>query len=164
MYKKCLRSSSRSGIVQVFAGNLEGTNSLASYYSPLLGADLARTSSDTTWCCRSIRSYEHAILVMNGDCALDNQSLEERMLFYLGTRAREAGFSSTWDGRTNLLHRRTPVPDSILMWWNFVAGTPRRYQAARGLGAAPGFGEVSLPDLGLTSASLTRFAVPNPVS
>ena len=75
-------------------------------------------------------AFEHAILVMSGDCALDGQPLEQRMLYYLGTARAEAGFSSRDGGRV-LLIGGPPFPERILMWWNFVARTPDEITQAR---------------------------------
>ena len=96
----------RSGIVRVFAGHLEGAVSPASYFSPLLGADVhVHPRHDLVLPLNP--SFEHAILVMSGDCALDGQPLEQRMLYYLGTARANAGFSSTDGGRILLTDNRS---------------------------------------------------------
>ena len=100
-------AESAAGIVQVFAGTLDGTTSPAPHYSDLLGADL-QVYPRHTLVVPLNPAYEHAILVMNGDCALDDQSLDERVLYYLGTTRSEAGFSSRqW--RSGAAHRRTTI-------------------------------------------------------
>ena len=66
---------------------------------------------------------------MSGDCALDGERLEPRMLYYLGTKRSEAGFSSEGGGRV-LLIGGPPFPEMILMWWNFVARTPEEITQA----------------------------------
>ena len=67
---------------------------------------------------------------MSGDCALDGQPLEQRMLYYLGTARADACFSSK-DGGRILLIGGPPFPERILMWWNFVARTPDEITQAR---------------------------------
>ena len=155
---------SASGIVQVFAGTLDGTTSLAPHYSDLLGADL-RVHPGHTLVVPLNPAHEHAVLVMNGDCALDAQSLEERVLYYLGTTRAEAGFSSRNGGRV-LLIGGPPFPETILMWWNFVARTPEEITKARtDWEAQRRFGEVTAyKGPRLNAPSLTRFAPANPVS
>ena len=99
--------------MQVFAGTLDGAISPAPHYSDLLGADL-RIHPRQTLVVPLNAAHEHAVLVMNGDCALDAQSLEERVLYYLGTTRTEAGFSSQ-NGGTVLLIGGLPFPETILM-------------------------------------------------
>ena len=155
---------SASGIVHVFAGTLDGTTSSAPRYSDLLGADL-QVHPRHTLVVPLNRAYEHAVLVMNGDCALDNQPLEERVLYYLGTTRSEAGFSSRSGGRV-LLIGGPPFSETILMWWNFVARTPEEITQARtDWEERHRFGEVpAYNGARLNAPSLTRFARPNPVS
>ena len=52
------------------------------------------------------------------------------MLYYLGTTRSEASFSSQNGGRV-LLIGGPPFPETILMWWNFVARTPEEISQAR---------------------------------
>ena len=155
---------SGSGIVQVFAGTLGGSTSPAPHYSDLLGADL-RVHPRHTLVVPINPTYEHAVLVMSGDCALDKQSLDERVLYYLGTTRLEASFSSQNGGRV-LLIGGPPFPETILMWWNFVARTPEEIMQARtDWETRRRFGEVTAYNgLRLNAPSLTRFARPNPVS
>ena len=155
---------SAAGIVQVFAGTLDGTTSPAPHYSDLLGADL-QVHPRHTLVVPLNRAHEHAVLVMNGDCALDDQSLDERVLYYLGTTRSEAGFSSRHGGRV-LLIGGPPFPETILMWWNFVARTAEEITRARtDWEERRRFGEVAAYNgPRLNAPSLTRFARPNPVS
>jgi redox-sensitive bicupin YhaK (pirin superfamily) len=155
---------SASGIVQIFAGTLDGTTSPAPHYSESLGADV-RIHPGQRLMVPLNPAHEHAVLVMNGDCALDAQSLEERMLYYLGTTRTEAGFSSRDGGRV-LLIGGPPFPETILMWWNFVARTPEEITNARSdWEAQRRFGEVTgFNGPRLSAPGLTRFAQPNPVS
>jgi redox-sensitive bicupin YhaK (pirin superfamily) len=155
---------SAAGAVQVFAGTLDGTTSPAPHYSDLLGADL-QVHPRHTLVVPLNPAYEHAVLVMNGDCALDDQSLDERVLYYLGTMRSEAGFFSRNGGRV-LLIGGPPFPETILMWWNFVARTPEEITQARtDWEARRRFGDVTAySGPRLNAPSLARFARPNPVS
>jgi quercetin 2,3-dioxygenase len=153
-----------AGIVQVFAGNLEGARSAAPYYSPLLGADV-RVHPRQRLEIPLEPTYEHAVLVMSGDCVLDGENLAERMLYYLGTTRSEVRFSSNAGARV-LLIGGPPFPETILMWWNFVARTPEEIAQARtDWEERRRFGEVVAYDgPRLNAPSLARFARPNPVS
>ena len=118
-----------AGVVQVFAGNIEGVRSPAPYYSPLLGADV-RVHPRQRLDIPLEPTYEHAVLVMSGDCVLDGDHLAERVLYYLGTTRSEASFSSSAGARV-LLIGGPPFPETILMWWNFVARTAEEIAQAR---------------------------------
>ena len=153
-----------AGVVQVFAGNIEGVRSPAPYYSPLLGADVRvhpRQSLDIPL----EPTYEHAVLVMSGDCVLDGDQLAQRALYYLGTTRAEASFSSSAGTRV-LLIGGPPFPETILMWWNFVARTAEEIAQARiDWEERRRFGDVvAYNGARLKAPSLTRFARPNPVS
>jgi quercetin 2,3-dioxygenase len=153
-----------AGIVRIFAGELEGARSRAPHYSALLGADVQVHPGHELMLPLNA-AYEHAILVMNGECALDGQALEQRMLHYLGTARTDACFSSRDGGRV-LLIGGLPFPEKILMWWNFVARTPEEITQARAdWEQRRRFGEVkAYAGPRLAAPALTRFARPNPLS
>jgi redox-sensitive bicupin YhaK (pirin superfamily) len=120
---------SPAGVVRVFAGTLGGATSPAPHYSPLVGADLEVHAGPPLEVPLD-RTFEHAVLVMAGDCALDGRRLDERVLYYLGTARSEAAFASRGGARV-LLVGGPPFPETILMWWNFVARTPEEIAEAR---------------------------------
>jgi redox-sensitive bicupin YhaK (pirin superfamily) len=153
-----------AGIVQVFAGRLEGAGLPGPYYSPLLGADL-QVHPRHTLLVPLDPTFEHAMLVMRGDCTLDGEHLAERTLYYLGTTRSEASVSSRAGARI-LLIGGPPFPETILMWWNFVARTPAEIAQARtDWEERRRFGDVAAYDgPRLDAPSLVQFARPNPVS
>jgi redox-sensitive bicupin YhaK (pirin superfamily) len=111
------------------------------------------------------RGFEYAVLVLSGDVSLDRQPMQERVLYYLGVNRTQACFSSGSGGRLLLLGG-PPFPESILMWWNFVARTPQEvadahadWEQHRRFGDVRGY---SGPRL--AAPSLVKFAPPNPVS
>ena len=153
------------GIVQVFAGNLEGAHSPGA----VLLAGARRAICESTLA-HSVDiplepTFEHAVLVMSGDCALDGEPLAERVLYYLGTTRSDASFSSRAGARV-LLIGGPPFPETILMWWNFVARTPEEIAEARtDWEERRRFGEVVAYDgPRLAAPDLARLARPNPVS
>ena len=101
----------------------------APYFSDLLGADV-QLHSGRTLEVPLTPAFEHAILVLNGDCSIDGQVLQPRMLYYLGTMRSAAAFASR-DGARLLLIGGPPFPEKILMWWNFVARTQEEIAQAR---------------------------------
>jgi redox-sensitive bicupin YhaK (pirin superfamily) len=153
-----------AGVVQVFAGHLEAARLPDPYYSPLLAADL-QVHPGHTLNIPLDPAFEHAVLVMRGDCTLDGEHLVERTLYYLGTTRSDASFSSSTGARV-LLIGGPPFPERILMWWNFVARTPEEIAQARtDWEERRRFGDVAAyAGPRLDAPSLVQFARPNPVS
>lgn len=142
------------GIVQVFSGAAAGVVSPAPHFSELVGADLT-VHPRHTLTIPLRHDFEHGLLLLGGDCAFESQALDARTFYYLGTRRTEAAFSTSRGARV-LLVGGVPFPETILMWWNFVARTPEEIEAARNdWEARRRFGEVvryggprlSAPDL-----------------
>ena len=155
---------SQGGRVHVFAGTRPAETSSAVYFSEILGADVQVHRGQTVtlpvqW------TFEHALLVLQGDARLDDQPLQERVLYYLGSRRSELSISSSEGGRL-LLIGGPPFPERILMRWNFVARTEDEIVQARAdWEAGLRFGNVAAyKGPRLSAPSLTRFARPNPVS
>jgi redox-sensitive bicupin YhaK (pirin superfamily) len=154
----------RGGRVEVFAGAFGGASSAARHFSPILGADL-RVHPRESLTIPLQEKWEHALLLLQGDCTIDGQNLAEGVLYYLGTERYEARFNSREGGRL-LLIGGPPFPVKILMWWNFVARTPEEIAAARAdWEAHRRFGDVpSYVGARLTAPELMRLARPNPLS
>ena len=152
------------GVVHVFSGALEKVISPAEHYSELLGADVqVHPKGALTIPLRP--SYECAVLILSGECALEGQQLDARVLYYLGTQRSEVMVSSTGGARV-LLIGGPPFPETILMWWNFVARTPEEIRDARlDWEEHRRFGEVTAYNgPRLAAPDLIRFARPNPLS
>lgn len=155
---------SPGGRVSVFAGSLLGQTSPAVHFSPMLAADLqVHAGHELTVPLQP--EFEHALLVLSGDAGLADQTLEERVLYYLGT-TRSAAHVSSRDGCRLLLIGGPPFPEQILMWWNFVARTREEIAQARAdWEDRHRFGDVAAyHGPRLSAPSLVRFARPNPVS
>ena len=117
------------GRAQVFMGQLAGIASGTRAYSPLVGADLRiggngalRLPLESTW--------EHALVVIDGDVTLDGVHLAPHALHYLGTRRAGLELVSKNPARVVLIGG-APFGESIMMWWNFVARTADEISAAR---------------------------------
>jgi redox-sensitive bicupin YhaK (pirin superfamily) len=154
----------RGGIAQVFAGSLGGVTAPGRHYSGIVGADGQIHAGDRLEIALDA-GYEHAVLLLDGDCAVERRLLDERTLYYLGTHRAQVTFHSEAGGRI-LLIGGPPFPETILMWWNFVARTPDEIAGARAdWEAHRRFGEVSgHPGPRLSAPDLVRFARPNPIS
>jgi redox-sensitive bicupin YhaK (pirin superfamily) len=152
------------GIVRVFSGGIAEVMSPARHYSDLVGADL-QVHAGETMTLPLLAGYEHGLLVLAGDCTLEGQPLEPRVLYYLGTQRTDAALRSAAGARI-LLVGGPPFPETILMWWNFVARTPEEIRDAReDWEARRRFGEVpAYQGTRLRAPELVRLARPNPVS
>ena len=120
---------SRGGIATIFTGALAGAVSPAPYFSPIVGAEL-RIHARHALTLPLDPAFEHAVLMLDGDAALDGEALAPRTLYYLGLARGQVEVSSRAGGRA-LLIGGAPFAEKILMWWNFVARTPEEIAAAR---------------------------------
>jgi redox-sensitive bicupin YhaK (pirin superfamily) len=152
------------GIVRVFSGRIAEAVSPARHYSDLVGADV-QVHAGETMTLPLQAGYEHGLLILAGDCALEGQALEPRVLYYLGTQRTDAALRSVSGGRI-LLVGGPPFPETILMWWNFVARTPDEIREARDdWEGRRRFGDVpAYKGPRLAAPEVVRLARPNPVS
>lgn len=116
------------GRAAIILGELAGTASQATTFSPILGADLMVHRGETL-ALPLRRDFEHALLVLDGAASLDSQPLVPDVLYYLGTCRDELPLAAR-DGARLLLLGGTPFGETILMWWNFVARTEEEIVAA----------------------------------
>jgi redox-sensitive bicupin YhaK (pirin superfamily) len=154
----------KSGVIQLFAGTYQGIPSSAPYFSPILGMDVQIHAHQSQVLILNPH-FEHALMILDGECCLESQPLSPKNLYYLGT-CRESLKLNSQDGCRVLLIGGLPFPEKILMWWNFVARTPEEIlQAREDWESNLRFGEVKNSDLDrLSSPTPSRFAAPNPVS
>ena len=130
----------------VVVGELAGTTSPATTYTPLLGAqlDLDATAADTVVPLNP--EFEHAVLVLTGRATVAGTALEAGPLLYLGTGRSELTLRAHDDGTTLFLLGGEPFPDDLVMWWNFVGRSHEDIVAAREEWERPGqerFGTVA---------------------
>ncbi len=154
----------RGGAIRVFAGTLGGVSSPTRHYSELVGADLEIHAGESLELGLAA-DYEHALLVLRGDCTIEYRPLQAEALHYLGTRRTSACLGSSSGARV-LLIGGPPFPEKILMWWNFVARTAEEIvQARTDWEGRRRFGEVTAyGGPRLVAPTLARFARPNPLS
>ncbi len=152
------------GLARVFCGQLESAVSAAKVFSDLVGADLSVHPGESL----SIpldRTFEHALFLLEGDAAFENEPLEHRTLYYLAP-GRSYGSLRSGAGARLLLLGGAPFDEPLLMWWNFVARSPDEIRSARAdweervrFGEIPGFtGER------LKAPEVLRLVEPTPAS
>jgi redox-sensitive bicupin YhaK (pirin superfamily) len=114
--------------VTLITGEMGGSRSPARTFSPIVGAEIALHDGETAALPLN-QKFEHALLVLSGDVALDGQPLEGETLHYLGLGRDELHLQGR-DARV-LLIGGEPFREPILIWWNFVARTKDEMAAAR---------------------------------
>lgn len=152
------------GIIRVFAGTMSAATSPAHHYSDLIGADVQiHRGEAVTFALNG--GHEHALLILAGDCMLEGVALRAGTLYYLGTGRNDLSLRSSAGARV-LLIGGPPFPETILMWWNFVARTPDEISQAReDWEAHRRFGDVrAYKGQRIPAPDLLRLAQPNPVS
>ena len=142
------RDEPRGGIVQTFVSGSE-----------ILGADVQVRDAVELGL---DRGFEHGLYVLDGRPELEGQRLDPNTMYYL--EPGRGGLSIKGAGRVLLLGG-PPFPETILMWWNFVARTPEEIAEARAAWEEGRLGEVRGYDgPRIEAPSLGRLAAPNPVS
>jgi redox-sensitive bicupin YhaK (pirin superfamily) len=154
----------KGGLVQLFAGKFNEITSPATYASEIMGAEVQVHPNQTINLTLN-HPFEHAVLLLEGACAIESQPLLQKSLYYLGICRDNLAISSQSGCKVLLIGGR-PFPEKILMWWNFVARTPEEIRQARDdWENHRRFGEVTGTQLKrLSSPDLARFARPNPAS
>lgn len=120
---------SPTGLIRVFSGTIGGVTSPAPHHSPILGTDLEIHPGGALEVPLE-PSWEHSVQVLRGTVFLEGEALGSEQLHYLGPGRSSVILSSTAGARV-LLIGGPPFPETILMWWNFVARTADEIAAAR---------------------------------
>jgi redox-sensitive bicupin YhaK (pirin superfamily) len=110
---------------RVLVGQLDGVRSPARADWPLVGADLMVTGATEL---PVDRDHEHAVVVLDGAVEVQGQPARTDELAYvsrgLGSIALSPSVSPASASPSRVLVLGgLPFPDTILMWWNFVART-----------------------------------------
>ena len=113
----------------VLIGEFNGARSPAKAYSKMVGADVV-VDNDGDVDLPLDPSFEHALMLIEGNVALGDRTLEPSTLYYLGTGRDVVALTASAGSRVVLLGGE-PFGERILMWWNFVARTPEEIVEAR---------------------------------
>jgi redox-sensitive bicupin YhaK (pirin superfamily) len=155
---------SPGGHTQLFAGSMAGVTAQGRHFSELTGADI-QIHPGLSLELELRPTFEYAVLVLDGDCSIEGEPLQARMLYYLGVHRSSVSFASRNGGRVMLIGG-PPFPERILMWWNFVARTPEEIAQFRDdWEQRRRFGDVSsYQGSRLAAPELARLARPNAMS
>ena len=106
---------------QVIVGSVDGAASAAATFSPLVGADVTVTPGGAGRLPLE-RSFEHAVLAMDGDVQVDGRGVRFGEMLYLPPGRSDVSVAhGTSSGPARaLLIGGEPFDEHIVMWWNFV--------------------------------------------
>jgi len=90
-------------------------------YTPLLGIDIASAQSAETELTLD-RSYEHGVVILEGECAVNGEPLAQDTLLYAPPGVDRIVLRSAGRARA-LLVGGVPFGEPVILWWNFVART-----------------------------------------
>jgi quercetin 2,3-dioxygenase len=114
------------GVATVLLGDFAERQSPARRDTPLVGVELDLHASTTV----PLRpDWEYALVVLQGELAVNGQPLGPGRLGYLGEDRAELPVEVREPTRVVLLGGE-PFPEPVLMWWNFVARTQQEVEDA----------------------------------
>ncbi|MFI8004879.1 pirin family protein [Streptomyces sp. NPDC086010] len=113
----------------VILGELDGTVSPGTAYTPIVGADVALDAG------AEVRlpldpDFEYAVLSMSGEAEVDGVPVLPGSMLYLGCGRAELPLRAASDAGLMLLGGE-PFEEEIVMWWNFVGRSHGEIEAAR---------------------------------
>ena len=106
-------------LATVMVGTFGGSTSPATMYSPIVGADVTAQGRVQL---PLNPAFEHAVLILDGSLAIEEQSVTPGPLCYLGT-GRDFLDLEAAAGTRFILLGGEPFQEELLMWWNFVGRT-----------------------------------------
>jgi quercetin 2,3-dioxygenase len=106
-----------TAVARVLVGSFAGATSPARRDTGLVGAEVALGAGTGSWPLE--RSFEHALVVLEGEVLVDDQVVRPGALAYLGVGRDELVLSAAGPARVLLLGGE-PFGEPVLMWWNFV--------------------------------------------
>lgn len=115
--------------LQVFAGELHGLAAPATFFSPIVGAELRLAPAASARLSLEV-AFEHGLLLLEGDLSVDGSDLDIGPLTYLAPGAHTLEVASA-SGARALLIGGEPFEEELLMWWNFVARDEEEILVAR---------------------------------
>ena len=113
----------------VLLGDLDGSVSPGTAYTPIVGADLALTRG------ADVRlplnpDFEYGVLAMSGEVDVDGVPVLPGSMLYLGCGRSELPLRAESDAGIMLLGGE-PFAEELIMWWNFVARSQEEIVHAR---------------------------------
>jgi quercetin 2,3-dioxygenase len=142
-----------NAIATVLVGGFAGAAAPARRDTELVGVDLALRPGTGAWPLEP--SFEHALVVLDGEVLVGEQVVRPGQLAYLGVGRDQVALSAADPARLLLLGGE-PLAEPILMWWNFVVRSRDELDSAyrQWQAGSPRFGRLRSP--------LARIPAPKP--
>lgn len=115
--------------VTVILGDVDGTTSPGTTYTPLVGADLTLAAGTETRL-PLVPDFEYGVLSMSGEAHVDGVPVLPGSMLYLGCGRGELPLRAASDAAVMLLGGE-PFEEELIMWWNFVGRTDEEIRQAR---------------------------------
>jgi quercetin 2,3-dioxygenase len=142
-----------NAVATVLVGSFAGATSSARRDTELVGADVALGPGTGVWPLQP--SFEHALVVLDGEVLVDERVVRPGQLAYLGAGRGELVLSAAEPARVLLLGGE-PFGEPVLMWWNFVV------RSRDELDSAYRQWESGHPRFGRLRSPLARIPAPKP--
>jgi quercetin 2,3-dioxygenase len=147
------RAELGNAVATVLVGSFAGATSSARRDTELVGADVALGPGTGVWPLQP--SFEHALVVLDGEVLVDERVVRPGQLAYLGAGRGELVLSAAEPARVLLLGGE-PFGEPVLMWWNFVV------RSRDELDSAYRQWESGHPRFGRLRSPLARIPAPKP--
>ncbi|MFD7550542.1 pirin family protein [Streptomyces sp. NPDC059816] len=113
----------------VILGDLDGSRSPGTTYTPIVGADLAlEAGADVRL--PLVPDFEYGVLAMSGEVRVDGVPVLPGSMLYLGCGRSELPLRAESDAGLMLLGGE-PFAEELIMWWNFVGRSNEEIVQAR---------------------------------
>jgi quercetin 2,3-dioxygenase len=106
-----------NAVATILVGSFAGAESPARRDTELVGVDLALWPGTGVW--PLAPSFEHALVVLDGEVLVGEQVVRPGELAYLGQGRDQVTLAAAGPTRVLLLGGE-PFAEPVLMWWNFV--------------------------------------------
>lgn len=103
--------------LKLFAGSYESRTSPATFYSPLLGAELTILDNEIT--ITTEPTWEYGLLLISGDVNIFDIKLSPKQLLYIPAGQTEIKLTAQEMTKLILIGGE-PFGEEIVMWWNFI--------------------------------------------
>ena len=113
--------------VTVLAGTFAGATSPALFDTALVGVDAVINPGHLTW--ELDPTFEYAVIALEGQVRVGEAIARPGQIAVLGTDRQEIGVEALGRSRLLLLGG-VPFPETLVMWWNFVARDRAEISAA----------------------------------
>ncbi|MFE7464691.1 pirin family protein [Streptomyces sp. NPDC057499] len=110
-------------------GELDGTASPGTTYTPIVGADLALAAGAEARLPLE-PDFEYAVLAMSGSAEVDGVPVLPGSMLYLGCGRTELPLRADSDAGLMLLGGE-PFEEELIMWWNFIGRSQEEIAQAR---------------------------------